>query len=873
MVPNAAALVSPETDASQEDDATFAWERQLRPALDAIDGGGASRALVVGIAGSGKSRMLRHLQRVLREESGREASLLPDADADVAGLPASHVLLVDDLHLRSAAQLARLRDRAADPQAAFIATSRPWPSSPAAVTVARELERTRPAIVLGHLSRSDVLTHLAGLDQRIDDGCLDHILARTDGVAWLVSAALAAHDPRDCANDPSHGELERILSDQISHRLTMIDPGLRRGVELLCVSAPLLGPGFGSADARDELVLRAHAEGLTTRGGTPVPIVRASVRATMPAHRVVDLGAGLAAQGRAASDDDLEWIAASGDAVAGALLVEHADALLDRQPERAAELYRTALDAGIPSLALLGRRAQAAWATGDLDTAAILADEASVAAPDDRVADTAAATWAARGMMSPAAAVYRALLPQSAPSRTRAAIAALGAGDRPAVSERDEPGAPSSLGVAMRHVRDGLAASLDDHTARTALVDLVRGAELYTSSRTAAPTPELPAVVAATAAMGLGELDAARAIVDDAVSGGHGGTPARTRLLLWQAWIAVQSARPAEARDALARALGRGPAPAPRDELLARAVRIAIARRYEDAAGLAAAWAPVRTSLVRVDVDLYSLLPLTELVSSAAKVGESDRVDGAFARALALVERLGSPAMWSAHLHWAGIQQGILRNRPETLAPHAHALVVAGASSAVAQTMARAGRVWTAVLSGSVDPDAVEAAAQGLASIGLVWDAARLAGHGAGRVDDRKIAARLLACARELHPADSGRRAPAATADDGDAASASSTTEILSERELEVAHLVLQGKTYAEIGEAIFISPRTAEHHIAHIRRRLGATSRSDLLAKLRVVVGGGASGRAAEAGAGRTPVGVRDGIGGTPDAHQGTTA
>ena len=46
---------------------------------------------------------------------------------------------------------------------------------------------------------------------------------------------------------------------------------------------------------------------------------------------------------------------------------------------------------------------------------------------------------------------------------------------------------------------------------------------------------------------------------------------------------------------------------------------------------------------------------------------------------------------------------------------------------------------------------------------------------------------------------------------------------------------MLQGKTYAEIGETIFISPRTAEHHIAHIRRRLGATSRSDLIAKLRV--------------------------------------
>ncbi|MFP5311769.1 MAG: helix-turn-helix domain-containing protein, partial [Actinomycetes bacterium] len=66
----------------------------------------------------------------------------------------------------------------------------------------------------------------------------------------------------------------------------------------------------------------------------------------------------------------------------------------------------------------------------------------------------------------------------------------------------------------------------------------------------------------------------------------------------------------------------------------------------------------------------------------------------------------------------------------------------------------------------------------------------------------------------------------------------------LSEREKEVARLVLDGKTYREIGEAIYISPRTAEHHIARIRRRLGAENRSDLLARLRVALGVETSGQ-----------------------------
>jgi DNA-binding CsgD family transcriptional regulator len=62
----------------------------------------------------------------------------------------------------------------------------------------------------------------------------------------------------------------------------------------------------------------------------------------------------------------------------------------------------------------------------------------------------------------------------------------------------------------------------------------------------------------------------------------------------------------------------------------------------------------------------------------------------------------------------------------------------------------------------------------------------------------------------------------------------SAEAAVLSTREREVAKLVLDGKTYREIGEAIYISPRTAEHHVARMRQRLGATSRSELLVQLR---------------------------------------
>src|SRR5690606_27649959 len=137
-----------------------------------------------------------------------------------------------------------------------------------------------------------------------------------------------------------------------------------------------------------------------------------------------------------------------------------------------------------------------------------------------------------------------------------------------------------------------------------------------------------------------------------------------------------------------------------RDALLLQAVRVAIARRYEDAAGLEAAWQDARPTLLRADVDLFLLHPLGELASAAARAGDAARVEPHLQRAQQIVESLGSPPLWASHVHWAGIQQGILLSRPDRLAPHARALVNAAAHSRVAAGTAKAGRVWTDVLAG-----------------------------------------------------------------------------------------------------------------------------------------------------------------------------
>lgn len=824
------------------------WDRQIRTAVDAVDDD-VPRALLVGSTGSGKSVTLRQLHALLTRQ-GRDAVHAGSSTA-IGRVPADHVLLVDDLHLLDRDQLAHVRSRAEDQDAALIAALRPVAWSEPLTVIAQRLERCRPAVVLGHLSRSDVLSYLAGHDHALPDECLDHILEATGGVSWLVSEALRAHDGRDCRHDTTHRELRRVLEDRIAHRLTTIDPELRREVERACIVPP--GRPSITADAADA-VIPGYAEGLLMRNGQPVPLVRSTVHATTPVPRLVAMSSELAdglVHAAAAGDPDYRaWLGLIHDRGLGEALVQHADVLLQDRPERAAELYRAAVESGIGAASLAGRRAEAAWASGDLRAASALVDDAaSGGLPTDpgerrRLADTSAAVWAARGMMAQSCAAYAAMPPVDAVSRTRAAIVRLGTGAAPDLHDDEPDGSdgsdrvPSTLGVSMSLLQRGLTASVSPGEAEAALGDLVRASEMYTCSHASEAIGELPAVLAAIVALNLGGLATARSVIDAAIAGGQGGQWAEPRLLLWRAWIAVQLARPTEARDAVNEAMHAAASLSPRDALMAHAVQVAIARRYDDAAGLETAWRQARGSLLHVDMDLYLLHPLAELLSSASKVGDAERIGPPFQQALEIVERLGNPALWAAHLRWAGIQNGILRNSPDTLRPHAKALVDASPGSLVASTMAKAGRVWTSVLAGTVDADAVEAAAHGLASVGLVWDAARLAGHGAARSRDRKVSARLLACARELHPIDGSRRAVASSGTDAGTAASTPPEEILSERELEVARLVVEGKTYAEIGETIFISPRTAEHHIAHIRRRLGATSRSEVIAKLRQLIG-----------------------------------
>jgi DNA-binding CsgD family transcriptional regulator len=524
-----------------------------------------------------------------------------------------------------------------------------------------------------------------------------------------------------------------------------------------------------------------------------------------------------------------------------AALRARGDELLDVDPGAAREHYTALVDLGANERAIAGRLAQAAWAVGDVGAAERLVDLGlGPDEPDDlaRTVAVAAATWARKGMLGRSADTCRTLAATDGSIAPLAAICLAGIGDVPAaraaLSHAPSVEYPTSGQVALKLTADGILDALAG-SSDLALAALLHASNLMNESATLGPLPEAPAVLAAQVALNAGELDLANDVLQAAIDASQGGPAFHARLRLMQAFVALRADRPVRAREHLESAMSTSVPLGLRDEVLAHAVRIGLARRTDDLAALLRGWATAREAIARMPIDLCALPALAELSVAAARLHETHLLESQLAAAWDLLGRAGGPACWSASLHWAAIEAAILLNDPERVERHATALTDAAPGNRTAEHLARAGRTWAAAIAGHVVVETVEAAVRDLAAAGYPWDASRLAGHAAGRASAHRDTLLLLALARSQHPDE--ERPDAGGEPDADGGAAQRDDGLLSAREREVARLVLEGKTYAEIGNAIFISPRTAEHHIARIRRRLGATTRSELLARLRAAL------------------------------------
>ncbi|MGH8910001.1 MAG: helix-turn-helix transcriptional regulator, partial [Egibacteraceae bacterium] len=703
-----------------------------------------------------------------------------------------------------------------------------------------------PLVVLGQLDRAGTAERAAELlGASPQPALLDILHEWTGGLpAYVDSLTAALLDDGQINAGRLRGvpRMPAAVVEVIRARLDRLDPAAFRLLAAASLDAPLdeaLLSTLLDVDAVEvtHAVEAARSAGLMSPDGSLPLMVRYAVARLTPllarramrerlAGLIVERGGSVLTAGKL-----LLGTGATGTHAAGLLAAAGQEALAE-SAELARGLLDQAVKAGARPETLAARRAEAAAIAGDLDAALRLADGAvsDPGAPERaRAVRVAAAVLAHRGLLARSAALHRSLAarstgPQGWTAHLLAVPGLVGTGDlRQAedalASGQGEGSHPLSLlagavALTARGVYDSVAGS-----PAAALPALAQASSLMESCPGPVLLPDTPAALAVIVAQHSGDFDVADPLIERTIAARVGEPLTAPRHRLLQSQTALLRGDSALAGSLLGLAGGRLGA---RDALFAVAIEVGIARRQGDLDGLIAAWRGARETLMRHPVDLFMLQPLSELAVAAARLGQLRWIQPFLDDAWGLLQRLGEPPLWTRTLHWCGLQVAIVGEDAETARRHAVALDSLGATSRYAQALATAARCWARVLSADVAIEPVEAAAGALHDAGLAWDATRLAGQAAIRARDPKVMRALLNAARAL------QAAPATEPPDG---------AVLSEREREVASLVLAGLTYKQIGAQLFISAKTVEHHMARIRQRLGAATRAELLAKLRALL------------------------------------
>jgi DNA-binding CsgD family transcriptional regulator/energy-coupling factor transporter ATP-binding protein EcfA2 len=803
------------------DDATA---RQL--AALAADPRPGAHVAVVAPGGYGKTTLLHHLGAVIRATGTPVHTVPPVGDA------ADGVLLVDDAHLLDDADLATLRDRAADHR--LVVAARPWPRSAA---LAELLDLATEQLLPAPFGEEQVRAFLpAG---RRTDALTEYVLKETGGVPAFVDRLVRGLDGHRqevpvAVLAEFRAELAR-LDDDVLRFMLAADAGVGLHLDLL---VELLDR---DAAAVGDIVEAARSTGLVGTAGALLPIARRAIRAAVPVERRAWMRQRLAELQLARGGQVLALVrpllgtGIGGAAAARAFEAAAAEAL-PVDPQLAARLYEAAVTAGRPPLQVAARRAEALALAGDLDEALRLADEVittEYAAQRRHAAGVAAAALAHRGQLFRSAQLYR--WSGTEEGKHLATLGLLGIGDltdaRELRAQTSGDGPPTSLSSALTLMANSLHESVTG-TPTTALSMMVRAAGLLEPVGRGVLLPDSPAALGALLALHYGELSTATSLLDRAVAAGTGGAPLATRHQLLRTWITMVRGNLTAAAEQLA-VLARTHLE-PRDWLFALAIELGVARRAGDTTTLGRAWLQAGEALLRHPMDLFTILPLGELAVAAARLGDEARIAAHLDQARTLLAGLGDPPLWATPLWWGGLHAAVIADQRDAAEQHVEAMDRAAAKDEQFRTLANAGRCWAELMAGKVDPDAVEDAARDLHSAGFTWDAARLAGRAATRTADRKAMVRLLDCARLLQ----GKPVATRRVPDLPDEKAAVPEVALSERELQVAELVVSGLTYKDVGDRLFISAKTVEHHVARMRQRLGATSRSELLSQLRTLVG-----------------------------------
>lgn len=820
---------------------------------------------IVAPGGFGKTTVLHELGQAYRRVgvqvvNGSQAPMLdPPSGASGSIDWRGSVLLVDDAHQLSDSQLHGLRRLAEAEEPRLAVAYRPWPRSDALTELADVLARAGLPLMLGLFDQAQIRACVAAsCDVEPCAALVEFLHTQTGGVPrfvdWVVGAFAevgtgvlpeANFEVPPSAIAQFRSDLDRLDVD-VQRFLLAVEAGAGLHTELLS------GLLHRDLAAIDEIMDAARATGLLGRDGALLPISRRAVRSLVPMDRRVWVRQRLA-ELQLERGGSVLGLARSllgtgiGGASVAAVFEAAAEEALSEQPGLSAELFGAAASAGRPVSLVAARWAKAAALSGDLHSALRLADRV-IAGENvaDRVdgARVGATALAHRGQLARSAELFR--WSGTGSSSAFAVVGLIGTGQLASAQQllaapaADVP--PTLLAGAASLMAHGVHASVTG-SVNVALSTLVRASGLLEPAGRTVLLPDSPAAVAALVALHGGELQIAESVLERAIAVGMGGALMSARHRLLQAWVWMLRGKVDSARECLAVAEKASKTLEPRDWLFAIGLEVGLARRNSDLPGLRRSWGHACDAIMRLPVDLFTFLPLGEFATAAARLGDQARLAPHLQEAQSLLGKLGDPPLWWTPLHWNGLHAAIIGEQPSVAEEHAAALACNRQHGPYFSAIATAAECWLEVLAGDIDPDRVEAAARGLHGGGLWWDGARLAGQAAIRTSDRKAMVRLLDCARLLQGRAVDPRNAVGSAVDPTAGQAGVTPTVvgggkLSQREQEVANLVLSGMTYKQVGDRLFISAKTVEHHMARMRQRLGATSRSELLAQLRQLVG-----------------------------------
>ena len=249
------------------------------------------------------------------------------------------------------------------------------------------------------------------------------------------------------------------------------------------------------------------------------------------------------------------------------------------------------------------------------------------------------------------------------------------------------------------------------------------------------------------------------------------------------------------------------------------AARCAIGVRQAEGSDIDLAAGAAITALGGVTTHLYDLDLLTDLAAAMTRSGATP-VSDPFEPITSVLDLLDHPDGFDFDLAWARLSAALAGDDFDSIATEAARFAQLGEPPEQLHHVAArhsAASVLVAACNEDAAPDAVAAAGRALAEQGATHEAARLCGVLALRMRSESDSRRLLKESRTWRAERAYlKRTPGVDR----------SVLRLSGQEVLVAQMVLDGHTHKQIGSTLFISAKTVEHHVAHIRTKLGAASR-----------------------------------------------